>query len=68
MGLLTRTHQAELGHEGHAAKAEAILEQGTSISRGGVEGRQRDLLAANAHATLALYELLRGKGVIVTEP
>lgn len=49
----------EVTHYDHAAKAEKLLAREGLMTRGGVEMRQRDLLAANTHATLALYALLR---------
>lgn len=60
MGLLktrpTATDLEELDHEGHADKAFRLL---SKHSAGGYQQDQARLLAANAHATLALYELLK---------
>lgn len=45
-----------LDHEGHAARAAALLSMNTA---GGYQQDQAKLLKANAHATLALYTLLK---------
>lgn len=64
MGLLKTRPSADdlhgLDHEEHADKAFRLL---SMRNAGGYQQQQARLLSANAHATLALYELLKERGI-----